>query len=172
MVMGEHTEYIARHIKTDLCFGKRLNVDNSAQIEFTNATGIRNRSCRVCRMIPVPGYPAPAHYASRAVPASGDRNHPTHSTRTVSYTCCMRCPDSPEPRTKSMLSIFLCLFSCLPLVNSIWALLSTFRRFPKQRSVLMSYTLDKNGFVYLLHEMPGLARASDEEYVKETIIRM
>ncbi|KGO38761.1 hypothetical protein PEX1_009620 [Penicillium expansum] len=34
-----------------------------------------------------------------------------------------------------------------------------------------SYTLDKNGFVYLSHEIPELDRVSDEEHVKDTIIR-
>ncbi|KAJ5970358.1 uncharacterized protein N7479_000276 [Penicillium vulpinum] len=33
-----------------------------------------------------------------------------------------------------------------------------------------SYTLDKNGFVYVLHEMPELDRVLDEEHVKETTI--
>jgi hypothetical protein len=34
-----------------------------------------------------------------------------------------------------------------------------------------SYTLDKNGFVYLSHEMPELDKVSDEEHVKDAIIR-
>lgn len=34
-----------------------------------------------------------------------------------------------------------------------------------------SYTLDKNGFVYLSHEMPELDRFSDDEHVKDAIIR-
>ncbi|KAJ5207807.1 hypothetical protein N7449_002186 [Penicillium cf. viridicatum] len=33
-----------------------------------------------------------------------------------------------------------------------------------------SYTLDKNGFVYLSHEMPELDKVSDEEHVKDAII--
>lgn len=34
-----------------------------------------------------------------------------------------------------------------------------------------SYTLDKNGFVYLSHEMPELDKVSHEEHVKDGIIR-
>ncbi|KXG46333.1 uncharacterized protein PGRI_051890 [Penicillium griseofulvum] len=33
-----------------------------------------------------------------------------------------------------------------------------------------SFTLDKNGFVYLSHEMPDLDMVSDEQHVKDTII--
>ncbi|KAJ5519832.1 hypothetical protein N7463_000285 [Penicillium fimorum] len=33
-----------------------------------------------------------------------------------------------------------------------------------------SYTLDKNGFVYLSHEMPDLDKVSDKEHVQDTII--
>ncbi|KAJ5422402.1 hypothetical protein N7491_010847 [Penicillium cf. griseofulvum] len=33
-----------------------------------------------------------------------------------------------------------------------------------------SYTLDKNGFIYLSHEMPDLDKVSDKEHVKDTII--
>ncbi|KOS45250.1 hypothetical protein ACN38_g3812 [Penicillium nordicum] len=34
-----------------------------------------------------------------------------------------------------------------------------------------SYTLDKNGFVYLSHEMPELDKISDEEHIKDAIIQ-
>ncbi|KAJ5953956.1 hypothetical protein N7501_008235 [Penicillium viridicatum] len=34
-----------------------------------------------------------------------------------------------------------------------------------------TYTLDKNGFVYVSHEMPGLDKVSDEEHMKDAIIR-
>ncbi|KAJ5407396.1 hypothetical protein N7465_008680 [Penicillium sp. CMV-2018d] len=33
-----------------------------------------------------------------------------------------------------------------------------------------TYTLDKNGFVYVSHEMPGLDKVSDEEHMKDAII--
>jgi hypothetical protein len=38
------------------------------------------------------------------------------------------------------------------------------------RGVESSYTLDRNGFVYLSHEIPELDRVSDEEYVRDSII--
>lgn len=96
--MGEHARYIARHVETDLCFGKRLDVDNSDQVKFTKG--------------------------------------------------------KQEDKPKKMQA------------------LNERHKVQVQdiRGQESSYTLDKNGFVYLSHEMPELARVSDEEYVKEMII--
>lgn len=96
--MGEHAEYIARHIDTDLCFWRRLDVDNGVQVDLTKG--------------------------------------------------------KPDDKLKKM------------------QVLAEMHKVQVQdiRGQESSYTLDKNGFVYLLHEMPELARVSDKEHVKDTII--
>jgi hypothetical protein len=99
--MGEHAIYIARHVDADLCFWRRLDVDNGIQVDF----------------------------------AKGE-------------------PEDKEDKPKKT------------------QVLAKRHKVQVQdiRGQESSYTLDKNGFVYLLHEMPELARVSDEEYVKEAII--
>ncbi|KAJ6137295.1 hypothetical protein N7471_003781 [Penicillium samsonianum] len=96
--MVEHAEYIARHIDTDLCFWRRLDVDNGVQVDLTKG--------------------------------------------------------KPDDKLKKM------------------QVLAEMHKVQVQdiRGQESSYTLDKNGFVYLLHEMPELARVSDKEHVKDTII--
>ncbi|KAJ6191293.1 hypothetical protein N7519_001314 [Penicillium mononematosum] len=99
--MGEHAEYVARHVDADLCFWRRLDVDNGIQVDFTEGK-----------------------------------------------------PEDKEDKPKET------------------EVLAERHKVQVQdiRGQESSYTLDKNGFVYLLHEMPELGRVSDEEYVKETII--
>ncbi|KAJ5816110.1 hypothetical protein N7447_008343 [Penicillium robsamsonii] len=86
--MGDHTEYIAKHIDTDLHFWRRPDVD------FANDK-----------------------------PEDNIMSHETHRVQ----------------------------------IEDI-------------RGQESSYTLDKNGFVYLSHEMPDLDKVSDKEHTKKTII--
>ena len=84
--MGEYAEYIARNVNTELCFGRRLNVDNSVQVQFTE----------------------------------DKQGNKPKEMQTLAKTHKVQVQDI--------------------------------------RGQESSYTLNKNGFVYLLHEMPGLAR--------------
>ncbi|CAI7627626.1 unnamed protein product [Penicillium palitans] len=97
--MGDHAEYITRHVDTDLCFWRRRDVDNNVQVNLAKG--------------------------------------------------------KPEDDLKEM------------------EVLAEMHKVNVQdiRGQESSYTLDKNGFVYLSHEMPELDKVSDDEHVKDAIIR-
>lgn len=97
--MGDHAEYITRHVDTDLCFWRRRDVDNNVQVNLAKG--------------------------------------------------------NPEDNLKEM------------------EVLAEMHKVNVQdiRGQESSYTLDKNGFVYLSHEMPELDKVSDDEHVKDAIIR-
>ncbi|KAJ5365667.1 hypothetical protein N7517_008553 [Penicillium concentricum] len=96
--MGDHTEYIAKHINTDLHFWRRPDVDNSAQVDVANDKTEDNSK----------------------------KMHVSDGTHRVQ-------------------------------IQDI-------------RGKESSYTLDKNGFVYVSHDMPDLDKVSDKQHVKDTII--
>jgi hypothetical protein len=96
--MGDHTEYTAKHVDTDLHFWRRPDVNNSVKVDSTKSQPEDDIK----------------------------KTHVSNETHRV-------------------------------LVQDI-------------RGQESSYTLDKNGFVYLSHEIPDLDKVSDEQHVKDTII--
>ncbi|KAJ5693726.1 hypothetical protein N7536_004138 [Penicillium majusculum] len=97
--MGDHAEYIMRHVDTDLRFWRRRDVDNNVQVKLAKG--------------------------------------------------------KPEDNLKEM--------EVLAEMHQV--------NVQDIRGQESSYTLDKNGFVYLSHEMPELDKVSDDEHVKDAIIR-